>query len=173
MSLAFGPSTGHKRQILLGWAIFVTLLALWFVQTKDSYEYGSWNDGSRLAAIESLAERGTWQIDNSPFLQWTGDKLFLQGHWYSTKPPLFQAFGAGIYRLLRSTLGVSLAPTADGQTGTTAYKALTFLTTGLPSAAMLALLYLFLIRLNLSARVALLTTALLAFGTMVCLTAWS
>lgn len=167
MSLTFGSSAGHKRQVLSGWAIFVTLLALWFVQTKDSYEYGSWNDGSRLAAIESLAERGTWQIDSSPFLQWTGDKLFLHGHWYSTKPPLFQALGAGIYSLLRSTLGVSLAPTADNQGGISAYKALTFLTTGLPSAAMLALFYLFLIRLNLSARVAWLTTALLALGTMV------
>ena len=167
MSLAIRCDASHKRPVLLGWVVFVVVLMLWFVQTKDSYEPGSWNDGSRLAAIESLVERGTWQIDDSFFLQWTGDKLFLRGHWYSSKPPLFQALGAVIYSVLRLAFDVSLAPVAGGGTAITGYKALTFLTVGLASAAMLALFYLFLIRLNFSARVALLTTVLLAFGTMV------
>ena len=69
MSPAMRCNASHKRPVLLGWVVFVVVLALWFVQTKDSYEPGSWNDGSRLAAIESLVERGTWQIDDSFFVQ--------------------------------------------------------------------------------------------------------
>ena len=49
---------------------------------------GGWNDGSRLATVESLVERHTWAIDDSPFLAGTQDKLLIGGHYYSDKSPV-------------------------------------------------------------------------------------
>lgn len=88
---------------------------------------GSWNDGSRLASVESLVERGTFCIDESVFLhpppdrrvydphnqllqKGTLDKLFIHGHWYSDKPPLVSLPLAAVYRLLM--LGGAPAPSA-------------------------------------------------------------
>jgi hypothetical protein len=83
----------------------------------------SWNDGSRLATVESLAERGTWAIDASPFVQvpppesgrpspypaddrllqafGTKDRLWIAGHFYSDKSPVPALPLAGLYALLR------------------------------------------------------------------------
>src|SRR5215470_7821979 len=81
---------------------------------------GGWNDGSRLAAVESLLERGTFAIDDSvfckpaaaverghppypdhlPFLQQAGtqDKMFIDGHFHSDKPPVVSLVMAFLYR---------------------------------------------------------------------------
>ena len=82
----------------------------------------SWNDGSRLASVESLAGRETFCIDESVFLnprdehfdrgtppydpgnaltrRGTLDKLLIDGHWYSDKPPLVSVPLAAAYRAL-------------------------------------------------------------------------
>jgi hypothetical protein len=77
---------------------------------------GSWNDGSRLATVESLVDHHTWAIDDSTFvrvpasgpspyplrhegLQKTGtqDKLWIDGHYYSDKSPVPALILAGVY----------------------------------------------------------------------------
>ncbi|MBN9120357.1 MAG: hypothetical protein J0I06_14565 [Planctomycetes bacterium] len=81
----------------------------------------SWNDGSRLASVAALVERGTFCIDGTVFLQpseavargtppydpanslcerGTLDKLLIDGHWYSDKPPLVSVPLAAAYRAL-------------------------------------------------------------------------
>ncbi len=82
----------------------------------------SWNDGSRLASVESLVERNTFCIDGSVFLtppaeqfasgtppyapenallrRGTLDKLFIDGRYYSDKPPLVSVPLAAAYRVL-------------------------------------------------------------------------
>jgi hypothetical protein len=94
----------------------------------------SWNDGSRLATVESLVERGTWAIDESPFVRvplprsgWpspypaddallqaggTKDKLWIDGHYYSDKSPVPALPLAGLYAWLRwqGMLGVADDP---------------------------------------------------------------
>jgi len=83
---------------------------------------GSWNDGSRLAAVELLVDRHTWIIDHSIFVQvphpeqagtplpynpretvllkhGTRDKLFIAGHYYSDKSPVPALLMAGCYQL--------------------------------------------------------------------------
>jgi hypothetical protein len=84
----------------------------------------SWNDGSRLASVEALVERGSYCIDGTVFLQpeiapgttpydpekpllarGTYDKLRINGHWYSDKPPLVSLPLAAAYRGLM-TLGL-------------------------------------------------------------------
>ena len=65
----------------------------------------SWNVGSRMAAIESLVDRGTFAIDASPFS--TGDKYRYDGHFYSDKPPLPSVLGAAVAAVLH-TFGVDV-----------------------------------------------------------------
>ncbi len=89
---------------------------------------GSWNDGSRLATVESLVDQHTWIIDNSTFVQvpptdrldtplpynprepsllkqGTFDKLFIDGHYYSDKSPVPALLMAGAYQLWQWTTG--------------------------------------------------------------------
>jgi hypothetical protein len=57
---------------------------------------GSWNDESRIATVQSLVESRSFIIDKSVFST-TGDKVFINGHFYSDKPPMPSALGAAIY----------------------------------------------------------------------------
>ncbi|MBM3980034.1 MAG: hypothetical protein FJ304_07080 [Planctomycetes bacterium] len=83
---------------------------------------GGWNDGSRLATVESLIERGTLRIDESvfvappahliergtpPYAPGTGpnttgtcDRLYINGHYYSDKPAVISVLMAGAYQPL-------------------------------------------------------------------------
>jgi hypothetical protein len=56
----------------------------------------NWNDESRMATIQSLVESRTLAIDQSAFSD-TGDKVFVNGHFYSDKPPVPALIGAAIY----------------------------------------------------------------------------
>jgi len=58
------------------------------------------NDRSRWATIYSLAERGTYNIDETPWPE-TIDCVRLHGHFYSSKPPLLETLLAGEYLLLK------------------------------------------------------------------------
>jgi hypothetical protein len=79
----------------------------------------AWNDGSRLASVEALVERGSFCIDGTVFLSpelargtapyepdnpllafGTFDKLHIDGRYYSDKPPLVSLPLAGAYRVL-------------------------------------------------------------------------
>lgn len=88
---------------------------------------GGWNDGSRLASVEALVERGSFCIDGTVFLDppaelfdrgtppydpdnpllrlGTRDKLLIDGRYYSDKPPLVSVPLAVAYRGL---MGVGL-----------------------------------------------------------------
>ena len=56
----------------------------------------SWNDASRMATIQSLVEEQTCIIDQSTFIR-TGDKVFIDEHFYSDKLILPSAMGAIFY----------------------------------------------------------------------------
>lgn len=62
------------------------------------------NDESRWSTVWSLVERGTYRIDESPWIR-TVDKIRRDGHFYSSKPPLLPTIVAGGYWLLRHSLG--------------------------------------------------------------------
>jgi ADP-heptose:LPS heptosyltransferase len=84
---------------------------------------GGWNDGCRLAAVESLIDRGTLAIDDSVFCGCpqplidaghtpypadqpgllrvgTLDKLYVHGHFHSDKPAVVSVLMAGLYEPL-------------------------------------------------------------------------
>lgn len=94
---------------------------------------GSWNDGSRLAAVESLLERGTLAIDGSMFVnpslappghspyspkdealqaRGTLDKLLIRGQFHSDKPPVTSIALASLYRVCQ-WLGLGPDPGKD------------------------------------------------------------
>ena len=89
---------------------------------------GSWNDGSRLATVETLVDQHTWIIDHSSFVQipvsagepspslydatepslhehGTLDKLLIDGHYYSDKSPVPALLMAGVYQVGQWIMG--------------------------------------------------------------------
>lgn len=104
-------------------AWLLALAALGLAAAGDRPYAGSWNDGSRLAVVESLLERGTLAIDDSVFcktpphmldnghmpyppdrydlhLFGTLDKLLVRGHFHSDKPAVVSVLMAGVYQPL-------------------------------------------------------------------------
>ena len=91
---------------------------------------GSWNDGSRLAAVESVVDHHTATIDDSIFVRGpvsgqpspypadqaalrargTLDKLFIKGHYYSDKPYVISFLMGGVYQSAR---WLGLPPAAE------------------------------------------------------------
>ena len=135
-----------------GFLLFFAFLLLWATLAK-AYTH-SWQEESRLATVQALAEQGTFVIDHTDFDQ-TGDKVFVDGHFYSNKLPLFSAATAGVYSILHSALGMTLDPTpcvpADdasacraigvGAARLTTFYWLTLLFAGVPSALLVALFW--------------------------------
>lgn len=104
----------HPRVTRIAVLLIATLIA---VISARPYS-GGWNDGSRLATVEELADEGTLRIDTSVFVQpiadpalsphdpalpelratGTLDKMLIDGHYYSDKPPVPALLMAAIYR---------------------------------------------------------------------------
>jgi hypothetical protein len=129
------------RRRLVAFAILIAILS------SQPYA-GSWNDGSRLATVQSLVDNHTWSIDHSIFVRTPGietanacsaypaddsllhsqgtlDKLFIRGHYYSDKSPVSALPMAGGYKILQIITGL----TAAGSPGLFCYL-LTFLFSG-------------------------------------------
>ena len=108
-----------------GLAVTLALAAIALVLlVATKHAPGSWADASRLATIESIAERGTLAIDDSTYL-WQGDKVRFDGHFYSHQPPMLAVLGALPYLVLHATLGLDID---DPWT----YRLLTLVLVGLP-----------------------------------------
>jgi hypothetical protein len=88
-----------------GLLLLLTLAVAFFGALPGS----SWNDGSRLATVESLVDYHTWQIDQSVFQPHTGDKLYINGHFYSDKSPVLALPMAAVYQVLQWTVGLKAA----------------------------------------------------------------
>ena len=97
------PHFFHSHIFLLGIYGVITWLHIWHYPA-----IGTWNDLSRLAAVESLVEHRTLAIDGSNYLQYTGDKVFVDGHFYSDKPPLLAVVMSWVYFPLYRFCGLSL-----------------------------------------------------------------
>jgi len=106
-----------------GLLIFAAALAFAVLSARDYA--GSWNDGSRLAAIESLADRHTFIIERSIFVQvpqapgaspygnngllnrfGTRDVVRINGRIYSSKPPVQSLLMAAIYGAMKMAFGL-------------------------------------------------------------------
>ncbi len=92
------------RQVVLFTALIAMTFA-WGVVLRARAPFTA-NDASRWDTVWSLVERGTYAIDEAPWP--TIDKVFRDGHFYSTKPALFPTLVAGEYWLLRRLTGCTL-----------------------------------------------------------------
>ncbi len=146
----------------IGAAIALVFLVAFFPLTKT--EPISWNDIARVAAIESLAERGTWSIDNSPWVNETKDKVLINGKFYSDKMPLLTLAAAGAYAIPHFGFGASLAP---GCAQVCAYSWLTLIFVGMPAALLIWLFFDYALRRHIPLWIALIGTLAFGLGTMI------
>jgi hypothetical protein len=152
-----------KRDRVVAAAIALAFLLAMGALTKTKPE--SWNDIARVATIESLVERGTWAIDDSPWADLTQDKVLLNGKFYSDKLPLLPFLHAGAYAVLHS-LGGSLAPNCESSRFC-AYLWLTRISIGIPVALVIALFFDFARRQDIPLWLALIGALALGLGTMI------
>jgi hypothetical protein len=157
---------GHlvSKNLAAGLLIFLLFLTAFAALTKS--EPASWNDVSRIAAIESLANRGTWAIDDSPWLDLTQDKIQIGGKFYSDKMPVLSLIGAGVYTIARNGFGAVLVPDCAKNGRICAYYYLTLVLVGGPVALMLMLFFHYTLEHGLTMWPALVGTFALGMGTM-------
>lgn len=151
----------HSR---VGIALALLFLLVSLFEVKG--EPVSWNDTSRVAAIESLVERGTWVIDASPWVNLTQDKILINDKFYSDKMPFFSLLGAGVYGVLY-LFGGSLAPNCSEVARFCAYSWLTLVLVSIPAAILVWLFFDYAARLNLPSWAAVAGTVALGAGTMI------
>ncbi len=138
--------------------VFIVFFILIGIFTK-TYPVSS-NDESRLAATQSIVEKGTFAIDNSMFNS-TIDKVKIGDHFYSDKPMLSYLILVPIYHFLYYS-GITM----ENNLGLV-YFILSLLTIGLSTSIMLVYFYRFLKRYNLSPGLRLFYTTALGLGTLV------
>jgi hypothetical protein len=117
----------------VGFLVVAAATAVSFVSAMDYA--GSFNDGSRLATVDSLVDHHTLAIDDSVFVKvpprdgpapspyggpyaehmerGTFDKVRVNGRFYSDKPPVPQVLLAGWYQVLQWTTGLSARQRPD------------------------------------------------------------
>jgi hypothetical protein len=91
-----------------GVILFLAFMLFWVVLTKVHTH--SWQEESRMATVQTLVEQGTFIIDHTEFNR-TGDKVFINEHFYSDKTPLLSVMTAGAYAILHNVFGLTLDPT--------------------------------------------------------------
>ncbi|TMA77202.1 MAG: hypothetical protein E6J72_16310 [Deltaproteobacteria bacterium] len=117
--------------------IAVTLFLVVATQTRQ----GGWNDASRLAMVEAIAEHGHLWVDGTQMSRYTGDVARIDGKFYSDKPPAL-AFAAVPVYAAEKALGITFRGNLPR-----AYYWTTLLTIGVSTVAGLAVLAWFLPRI--------------------------
>lgn len=146
-------------------ASLVVLIALTFVVGMTRTAATSWNDISRVAAIQARVEQGTWALDNSPWRDATNDKVDLNDHSFSGKMPLLSGVGALVYYGLYHFAGLSLSQDCTTAANGCAYYWLSLTLVGIPFALLLGVFFLWARARNLSRPLALLGVLVLGLGT--------
>lgn len=164
------------RRVLAGLIVGATLIA-----GLSARPYaGGWNDGSRLATVESLVDRGTLAIDDSIFVKvphggpspypaddrllqqyGTRDKIFVGGHYYSDKSPVPAFYLAAVYETWRLGGGPTAAARPD-----LFCRLMTWASSGLAFVAAVGFFFLIGRRVGLERRWAIALTVFFALGTV-------
>jgi hypothetical protein len=104
-------TAGDRQLVNLYYTLILVLFsAASITAILQSEPLRSANDRSRWSTVVSLVERGTYAIDEvDADPAWnTIDKVRHEGHFYSSKPPLFPTLVAGLYWIERQTIGWNL-----------------------------------------------------------------
>jgi hypothetical protein len=160
------------------WALAVGLAATAIAWASARDYAGGWNDGSRLATVESLVDYRTWAIDRSIFVRVGGpsqspyrddalirsgtlDKLRINGRYYSDKSPVPALLMAGIYMAWQWVTSLTAAASPERFC-----FVMTLMTSGLAYVAASLAVFLMSCRAGLSIRAGLALTASLALATV-------
>lgn len=90
--------------------VIASACAIWLAAILNVRPLLSANDRSRWCTVWSLVDRGTYQIDEiTKHRGWdTIDKVYHEGHFYSSKPALFPTLVAGLYWCVKQVTGWDL-----------------------------------------------------------------
>lgn len=127
-------SSARKSTAVLGSAaclLAVVVMGVLWVFTRPVV---SANPASRIATIDALVHEHTYMIDGSRYK--TIDRVVIDGHSYSSKPPVYSTLGAGAYWVLHKATGLSLR-SKDGKERKTTLVWLTYIIAGLPFLVLL------------------------------------
>ncbi len=177
----------RRVAILFGsrpWIALAVFGVAWALAAAAARPYaGGWNDGSRLATVESLVDYRTLAIDESIFVRppiqeadkpgpyassdllstifGTGDKLFIDGHYYSDKSPV-PALGLGMaYFAIQQLTGIRARDHVDSFC-----RMLTILSSGLAFALSVAAMFVLYQEMGLQLPLALAVTASFGLSTV-------
>ncbi len=79
--------------------LLIVFFLFWLVFLTNT-EALSWNDKSRFATIQNIVEKNSFVINNAFYEKATGDKVMINGLFYSDKPPLLSVIASAPYLLL-------------------------------------------------------------------------
>ena len=79
------------------WVVIAAFALVLLLFTKDAPV--SWADASRMGTIQGLVEQRTLALDDTDYV-WQGDKVQLDGKFYSHQPPMMALLGALPYGVL-------------------------------------------------------------------------
>lgn len=158
-NLLLKPNNKNIDKNFLILLILVTLILIIFTSSGNK---NSANDGSRVATIESLVKRHTWDINNSIYGQKTIDKVIYNNHFYSDKPFALSLLGAGVYYILHYFVGLDFYSTGKAN----AYYWVTLIIMGGSQLLLTWYFYLSLKWLKIKRSSRLFVTSILVFGTL-------
>jgi hypothetical protein len=149
----------HRRH-RLAWGLGVLFLIAygWFFQG------GGWNQNSRFDVVRAVVELGTLEI--TPFAENTGDVSRVGTAIYSNKPPGPSILAAPVYAVARWIEEASGIDPARPYAQTANAHLITWFVAGLPGAALVALIFLYLCAVTGSERQALLMAAAFGMGSL-------
>ena len=154
------PTRNEKIAV---WLLLSLLGGLLLAKLGTAEPLRSANDRSRWCTVRSLVDRGTYQIDDViKYRGWdTIDKVRHDGHFYSTKPPLFPTLIAGLYWTIKNTTGLTISRDTE-----TVSRIILFLVNVVPFLIAMYCFWGILIAARFAAPVRLITLGLTAFTTM-------
>ena len=104
-----------QREFLILCLLLALTFGLLLARISGASALGSANDRSRWCTVWSLAEQNSFIIDD--IMQRPGwdsiDKVRHEGHFYSTKPPLYPVMIAGLYKAIKGVTGLNLLTQTD------------------------------------------------------------
>ncbi len=114
-----GVAERDPRQAFRLLEVMVLMMAIVFVYLGTYDKSFGDTANSRLATVQSLTKYGTWYIDRPideepiRFEQKTIDKVSVNGHIISSKPPMLPLMMTGEYLVMRSLFGLDLDSEED------------------------------------------------------------
>lgn len=139
--------------------IVIFLISFLFVAFFTKTDVAGWNDASRLDAVQAIVEHHTFVINNTLFE--TGDKVIINGKFYSDKAALSYLILVPVYYLLyKMGLNFSNSPHL-------CYYLITLFTMGLSFSIMLVYFFRLMALFGLSPKEQFLHTAAVGLGTLV------